>query len=191
MRWCRHHDHHVGSGGGDVGAHAQPLGQRHGIRGIGARELRRAGEPLPRAPDARLDLVDDHEDAVLRAQRADVGEEALRRFDDAALALQRLEDVLGHELTSPSSRTSLVPALSRRASLSPLIPVLVTGIQPTCVCAAGRVFQPKDLGWLDPCDKHRDEGSERGKQASCLNEGASRGPLGALRLHPFSPASAF
>ncbi|OOO29563.1 hypothetical protein BTE54_16640 [Agrobacterium sp. YIC 4121] len=22
----------------------------------------------------------------------------------------------------------------------------------------GEFFQPKDLGWLDPCDKHRDEG---------------------------------
>ncbi|TRA93725.1 hypothetical protein EXN23_08315 [Agrobacterium salinitolerans] len=21
----------------------------------------------------------------------------------------------------------------------------------------GEFFQPKDLGWLDPCDKHRDE----------------------------------
>ncbi|EMS95025.1 integrase catalytic subunit [Agrobacterium tumefaciens str. Cherry 2E-2-2] len=39
-----------------------------------------------------------------------------------------------------------------------LIPVLVTGIQSTRVCAAKDSFQPKDLGWLDPCDKHRDEG---------------------------------
>ncbi|EGL63317.1 CycL protein, partial [Agrobacterium sp. ATCC 31749] len=30
-----------------------------------------------------------------------------------------------------------------------LIPVLVTGIQPTRVCAAKDSFQPKDLGWLD------------------------------------------
>jgi hypothetical protein len=36
--------------------------------------------------------------------------------------------------------------------------VLVTGIQSTHVCVAGKdSFQPKDLGWLDPCDKHRDE----------------------------------
>ncbi|MGN7714251.1 hypothetical protein [Agrobacterium radiobacter] len=34
----------------------------------------------------------------------------------------------------------------------------VTGIQPTRVCAAKDSSQPKDLGWLDPCDKHRDEG---------------------------------
>jgi hypothetical protein len=39
-----------------------------------------------------------------------------------------------------------------------LIPVLVTGIQPTHVCAAKDSFQPKDLGWLDSCDKHRNEG---------------------------------
>ncbi|OVE92649.1 integrase [Agrobacterium tumefaciens] len=49
---------------------------------------------------------------------------------------------------------------SRRwATPSPaLIPVLVTGIQSTRVCAAGESFQPKDLGWLDSCDKHRNEG---------------------------------
>ncbi|CUX13751.1 hypothetical protein GGE43_000213 [Agrobacterium tumefaciens] len=38
-----------------------------------------------------------------------------------------------------------------------LIPVLVTGIQSTRVRAARGSFQPKDLGWLDPYDKHRDE----------------------------------
>jgi hypothetical protein len=32
------------------------------------------------------------------------------------------------------------------AFLSALIPVLVTGIQPTRVCAARQPFQPKDLG---------------------------------------------
>jgi hypothetical protein len=40
----------------------------------------------------------------------------------------------------------------------PLIPVLVTGIQQRRVCGAGRPFQPKDLVWLDSCDKHRNEG---------------------------------
>ena len=39
-----------------------------------------------------------------------------------------------------------------------LIPVLVTGIRPTRVCAARQPFQPKDLGWLGSCDKHRNEG---------------------------------
>ncbi|SOC94314.1 hypothetical protein SAMN05216358_4522 [Rhizobium sp. AN5] len=46
-----------------------------------------------------------------------------------------------------------------RANLpTSLIPVLVTGIQPTRVCAARQPFQPEDLGWLDSCDKHRNEG---------------------------------
>ncbi|EPR08393.1 hypothetical protein L903_00660 [Agrobacterium sp. JL28] len=47
-----------------------------------------------------------------------------------------------------------------RPAHSVLIPVFVTGIQSTRVCAAGESFQPKDLGWLDPCDKHRNEGGE-------------------------------
>ncbi|KAA9389020.1 integrase [Neorhizobium galegae] len=38
-----------------------------------------------------------------------------------------------------------------------LIPVLVTGIQQRRVCGAIDSFQPKDLGWLDSCDKHRNE----------------------------------
>jgi tRNA(Ile)-lysidine synthase len=46
----------------------------------------------------------------------------------------------------------------------PLIPVLVTGIQPPRVCAVNNFnFQddssaPKDLGALDSCDEHRNEG---------------------------------
>ena len=40
-----------------------------------------------------------------------------------------------------------------------LIPVLVTGIQQRRVCGAEEPFRPKDLGWLDSCDKHRNEGS--------------------------------
>ncbi len=39
-----------------------------------------------------------------------------------------------------------------------LIPVPVTEIQSTRVRAAREFFQPKDLGWLDSCDKHRNEG---------------------------------
>ncbi|QAA98776.1 integrase [Agrobacterium tumefaciens] len=38
--------------------------------------------------------------------------------------------------------------------------MLVTGIQPTRVCATEEFFQPKDLGWLDSCDKHRNEDGE-------------------------------
>jgi hypothetical protein len=46
------------------------------------------------------------------------------------------------------------------AILPALIPVLVTGIQSTHVCAAEESFQPKDLGWLDSCDEHRNDGGE-------------------------------
>jgi hypothetical protein len=53
-----------------------------------------------------------------------------------------------------------------RTFLSSLIPVLVTGIQPRRVRAVNEStpslsesLVPKDLGTLDPCDKHRDEGS--------------------------------
>jgi hypothetical protein len=35
--------------------------------------------------------------------------------------------------------------------------VLVTGIQQRRVCGAEEPFQPKDLVWLDSCDKHRNE----------------------------------
>ncbi|RUM09194.1 hypothetical protein EFR84_02275 [Rhizobium chutanense] len=49
-----------------------------------------------------------------------------------------------------------------------LIPVLVTGIQPRRVRAVNEAisqgkesFAPKDLGALDSCDKHRNEGAER------------------------------
>ncbi|RUM06698.1 hypothetical protein EFR84_10840 [Rhizobium chutanense] len=43
--------------------------------------------------------------------------------------------------------------------------MLVTGIQPPRVCAVNDSFDgkespaPKDLGALDPCDEHRDEGA--------------------------------
>jgi hypothetical protein len=48
---------------------------------------------------------------------------------------------------------------SRWCIPTPLIPVLVTGIQPTRVCAARKVLSTqKDLGWLDLCDEQRDEG---------------------------------
>jgi len=39
--------------------------------------------------------------------------------------------------------------------------VLVTGIQQRRVCGAEEPFQPKDLVWLDSCDKHRNEEEER------------------------------
>ncbi|PDT16467.1 hypothetical protein CO670_12485 [Rhizobium sp. J15] len=36
--------------------------------------------------------------------------------------------------------------------------MLVTGIQPRRVCAVNDSPAPKDLGALDSCDKHRNEG---------------------------------
>ena len=55
---------------------------------------------------------------------------------------------------------------------SSLIPVLVTGIQQTRVCVAKDSFQPKDLGWLDSCDKHRNEGLSSLSYAIIHQEGA-------------------
>ncbi|HAU78733.1 MAG TPA: hypothetical protein DCW88_25410 [Agrobacterium sp.] len=40
---------------------------------------------------------------------------------------------------------------------SSLIPVLVTGIQRRASPRRRESFQPKDLGWKDSCDEHRDE----------------------------------
>jgi len=47
---------------------------------------------------------------------------------------------------------------TRRRLFDFLIPVLVTGIQQRRVCGAEEPLQPKDLVWLDSCDKHRNEG---------------------------------
>ncbi|ASP62243.1 integrase (plasmid) [Sinorhizobium meliloti] len=35
--------------------------------------------------------------------------------------------------------------------------MLVTGIQQRRVCSSEESIQPKDLAWLDSCDKHRNE----------------------------------
>ncbi|NKM04019.1 hypothetical protein GFM29_09270 [Rhizobium leguminosarum bv. viciae] len=57
---------------------------------------------------------------------------------------------------------------------SSLIPVLVTGIQPRRVRAVVNPYSvkrsstPKDLGVLDPCDKHRDEGASGGHQSHSI-----------------------
>jgi hypothetical protein len=69
--------------------------------------------------------------------------------------------------------TMLMNAPIQASNISSLIPVLVTGIQQRRVCGAGEFFRPKDLGWLDPCDKHRDEG--RGEASGLVShlEGAS------------------
>ena len=59
-------------------------------------------EELAGAPEARLDLVDDHNDPVLVAEAADAVEERLRRDDEAALPLDGLDhdrrDGLGGDL---------------------------------------------------------------------------------------------
>ncbi|PDT45477.1 hypothetical protein CO661_23585 [Sinorhizobium fredii] len=39
--------------------------------------------------------------------------------------------------------------------------MLVTGIQRRRVGGAEDSLQPKDLGWLDSCDKHRNEERKR------------------------------
>jgi hypothetical protein len=39
-----------------------------------------------------------------------------------------------------------------------VILALVAGIQRPDVCRVKRLFQLKDLSWLDPCDEHRDDG---------------------------------
>ncbi|QCI97748.1 integrase [Agrobacterium larrymoorei] len=39
--------------------------------------------------------------------------------------------------------------------------MFVTRIQSTLVCAARDSSQPIDMGWLDPCDKHRNEGNKK------------------------------
>ena len=55
-------------------------------------------EHLPRAPEARLHLVDDEHDAVLVADPADACEEFLRRHDESALPLHRLDHDRGDVL---------------------------------------------------------------------------------------------
>ncbi|EJT06376.1 hypothetical protein RCCGE510_04577 [Rhizobium sp. CCGE 510] len=51
-------------------------------------------------------------------------------------------------------------------NVSSLIPVLVTGIQQRRVCGAEESFRPKDLGRLDSCDEHRNEG---GGKRGCVD----------------------
>ncbi|TDK39564.1 hypothetical protein E2F50_05485 [Rhizobium deserti] len=43
-------------------------------------------------------------------------------------------------------------------NLSFVISVLVTEIQWRRVCGVKDIFQPKDLVWLDSCDKHKNDG---------------------------------
>ncbi|RMC69120.1 hypothetical protein EBB04_07605 [Sinorhizobium meliloti] len=75
---------------------------------------------------------------------------------------------LGLRIVSPYRRTASVPT-------STLIPVPVTGIQQRRVCGGGRVFQPKDLVWLDSCDGHRNEVGGRYALRQC--------PLAGVRAY--------
>ena len=54
-----------------------------------------AGEPVAGAAEPGLDLVGDEDDAVLAAPVGHPGQEARRRHDEAALALDRLDDHRG------------------------------------------------------------------------------------------------
>jgi tRNA(Ile)-lysidine synthase len=63
--------------------------------------------------------------------------------------------------TEAAASASVVVGQQAPTSLS-LIPVLVTGIQQRRVGAVRESSVPKDLGTLDSCDKHRNEGGEEG-----------------------------
>jgi len=76
-------------------------------------------------------------------------------------------------------RREAVGKSTRAVTLSTVISVLVTEIQPPRVCAVNdsfvveeKPFLPKDLGRLDCCDKHRNEGGRerrgRQRQFGCL-----------------------
>ncbi|ASJ59093.1 hypothetical protein SMB554_07730 [Sinorhizobium meliloti] len=57
--------------------------------------------------------------------------------------------------------------------------MLVTGIQQRRVCGAGAFFQPKDLVWLDSCDKHRNEEIKQAAPGVRISTGL--GTLGPIR----------
>ncbi len=77
----------------DRQARAEALGER---RDVGRHAPMLAGEHAAGAADTRLDLVRDHQDAVAVAQRAQPRQEARRRDDVAALALDRLDEHRRH-----------------------------------------------------------------------------------------------
>ena len=76
---------------------------------VGHHALVVAREGAAGPPQTRLDLVGDHEHVVLAADRPHVAQEALRRDDHAALALDRLEqhrDGRGRALSSMTARSA-------------------------------------------------------------------------------------
>ncbi|MFB2606866.1 hypothetical protein ACE04B_33695, partial [Rhizobium phaseoli] len=84
-----------------------------------------------------------------------------------ATRMRRIEMSVLRENASPADSSAIAGTLDVAATPAPhsLIPVLVTGIQPPRVRAVNDSFllasaslAPKDLGALDSCDKHRNEG---------------------------------
>ena len=76
----------------DERAHREPAAQRlRAGEEIGLHVIALPGEPRARAAHARLHLVDDHQEVLLVAERADALHELVRRRRDAAFALHRLE----------------------------------------------------------------------------------------------------
>ncbi|OWV77501.1 tRNA(Ile)-lysidine synthetase [Rhizobium sp. R634] len=83
------------------------------------------------------------------------------------------------------------------AGTSSLIPVLVTGIQPPRVGAVNDSTKqdessaPNDLGALDPCDEHRNEGGEgRGLPKAAWKRAVASAPVFFVDGHPLSPETA-
>ena len=115
---------HTGRGFGrrqtspDRKAAAERLGQRHDV-GFDADAL--MGEQATRAAHARLDLVEDEQNAFVVAQLAQRPEEGMRRRADAALTLQRLDQDAGGGRTDgffhgfDVAERDLIEAVERRA----------------------------------------------------------------------------
>ncbi|ANM12116.1 MULTISPECIES: tRNA lysidine(34) synthetase TilS [unclassified Rhizobium] len=86
--------------------------------------------------------------------------------------------------------------IEAQAARSSLIPVLVTGIQPRRVRAVndpvrGESSAPKDLGALDSCDEHRNEGGEgRGLPKAAWKRAIASAPVLSAEGVPLSPESA-
>jgi tRNA(Ile)-lysidine synthase len=74
----------------------------------------------------------------------------------------------------PAGAARELTRVERDDLFSSVIPVLVTGIQPRRVCAVNeehllkKSLAPMDMGALDSCDKHRNDGGLR-RAASILN----------------------
>ncbi|RFB97237.1 hypothetical protein B5K11_04860 [Rhizobium leguminosarum bv. trifolii] len=86
--------------------------------------------------------------------------------------------------------------MGKIASSCALIPVLVTGIQPPRVgavndsCNAEEFLAPKDLGALDSCDEHRNEGGDKATpHGSERPFGTSRAASVKFAATPFSSNS--